>query len=117
MEIRQLEMCDMISIRLENTQSGIPSFSSKRRHGRFCDGLGNNIMVLLVGPIGTLNDRIIAREYVNRLDNDVNLVIQRLFPNNDVVFQGNSAETVQLWLEEHEDDHLPWPAQSPHLSI
>jgi hypothetical protein len=30
-----------------------------------------------------------------------------------------TAGTVQSWFEKHEDElqHLPWPAQSPHLNI
>jgi hypothetical protein len=52
------------------------------------------------------------------------LMIQTLFPNNCAVFQGDNApihtaETVQSWFKEHEGElqHLPWPAQSPHLKI
>jgi hypothetical protein len=47
-----------------------------------------------------------------------------LFPNNDAVFQDDilpihTARSVKSWFEEHEDalKHLPWPAQSPDLSI
>jgi hypothetical protein len=43
-------------------------------------------------------------------------MIQTLFPNNDAVFQDDSAPihtagTVQPWFEEHEGElqHLPWP--------
>jgi hypothetical protein len=40
------------------------------------------------------------------------------FPNNDEVCQ-DKAGTVQSRFEEHEGEHqhLPWPAQSPHLNI
>jgi hypothetical protein len=51
-------------------------------------------------------------------------MIQTLFPNNDVLFQDDSAHihtagTVQSWFEEDECElqHLPWPAQSPDLNI
>jgi hypothetical protein len=51
-------------------------------------------------------------------------MIQTLFPNNDRVFQDDSApihtaETGQSWFEKHEGElqHLPWPAQSPDLNI
>jgi hypothetical protein len=58
----------------------------------FCDGLGSNIVVQYsVGPIITLDDRIIAREYVGRLSSKVHPMIQTLFPNNDEVFQDDSA--------------------------
>jgi hypothetical protein len=39
-----------------------------------------------VGPIITLHGQITARDYVGRLDNQVQLMIQTLFPNNDAVF-------------------------------
>jgi hypothetical protein len=42
---------------------------STMKRGRFCDGLGSNIVVQYsVGPIITLHGRITAREYVGRLD-------------------------------------------------
>jgi hypothetical protein len=75
-----------------------------------------------VGPIIILHDRITARQYVNRLGNQVHPLIQTLFPNKDVVFQDDNVlihtvGTVQSWFEEHESElhHLPWPAQSPGL--
>jgi hypothetical protein len=77
-----------------------------------------------VGPIVSLHARITAREYVDRLGNQVYLVIQTLSPNSDAVFQEGNAPihttgTVQSWLEEHEGElqHLPWPAHSLHLNI
>jgi hypothetical protein len=70
-----------------------------------------------LGTIITLHGRITAREYVDTLRNQVQLMIQKLFPNNDAVFQDEStpihiAGSVQSWFEEHEDEclHLPWPA-------
>jgi hypothetical protein len=76
-----------------------------------------------VGPIITLHDQITAREYVDRLGNQVHFMIQT-FLNSDAVFQDNSAPFTQLelfqsWFEEHEGElqHLPWPAQSSHLNI
>jgi transposase len=51
-------------------------------------------------------------------------MIQMLFPNNDAVFQDNSApihtaETVKSWFEEHEGERqlLFWPAQSSDFNI
>jgi hypothetical protein len=52
---------------------------------------------------------------VDRLGNQVHPIIQTLFLNNNAVFQDvnatiHTAETVQLWFEEHEGElqHLPW---------
>jgi hypothetical protein len=75
-----------------------------------CDGLGSNIVVQYsVGPIITLHGRITAREYVDRLGNQVHPMIQTLFTNNDAVFQSNStsihtAGIVQSLFEEHEGE-------------
>jgi hypothetical protein len=51
-------------------------------------------------------------------------MIQKLFPNNDAVFQDHSvhihiAGTVQSWFEVHDGElqHLPWPAQLTDLNI
>jgi hypothetical protein len=68
------------SLRLEDTQgslqSGVPG-SNTETQGRFCGGLGSNIMVQYsVGPIITLHGRITAREYVDRLSNQVHPMIQ-----------------------------------------
>jgi hypothetical protein len=87
--------------------------------------LGSSIAVQYsVGPIIALHGRITAKEYVDRLDNQVNPMIKTLFPNNAAVFQGGNASihtagTVQSWLEVYEGElqHLPWPAQSPDLNI
>jgi hypothetical protein len=92
--------------------------------GRFCDGLGSNIMVhYSVGPIISLHGRITARKYVDRLSNQMHPMIQSLFPNNAVFQNDNSlihtAGTVQTWFEEHEGElqHHPWPAESQDLNI
>jgi hypothetical protein len=70
-----------------------------------------------VGIIITLHGRITAREYLDRLGNQVHPMIQTLFPNNDAVFQDvnapiHTAGIVRVWFEEHEDElqHLPWAA-------
>jgi hypothetical protein len=65
--------------------------------------LGSNIVVQYsVGPIITLFGRITAREYVDRLGNQVHPLVQTLSPNNYVVFEDDSASihtagTVQSW--------------------
>jgi hypothetical protein len=52
--------------------------------GGFCDGLGSNILVQYsVGSIITLHGRVTAREYMDRLGNQIHPMIQTLFPNND----------------------------------
>jgi transposase len=66
------------SLRLENThgnlKSGMPRSNSDTR-GRFCDGLGSDIVVQRsVGPSITLHGQITAREYVDRLGNQVHQV-------------------------------------------
>jgi hypothetical protein len=102
----------------------MPGSNSETRE-KFCDGLGTNIVVQYsVGPILTFHSRITAREYVDRLGNQVHPVIQRLFPDNGAVFQGDNAPihtagTVHSWFQEHkyELQHLPWPAQLPNLNI
>jgi hypothetical protein len=77
-----------------------------------------------VGSVITFHGRITAREYMDRLDDQVYPMIQTLFPNNNAVFQDDNApihtrRTVQSWFEEHEGElqHLLWPAQSPDLNI
>jgi len=75
------------------------------------------------GPIITLNGRIMSVTMWT-LGNWVHPMVHMLFPNNDAVFQDDilpihTARSVKSWFEEHEDalKHLPWPAQSPDLSI
>jgi hypothetical protein len=46
-----------------------------------------------VVPIITLHDRTTAREYVDRLGNQLHPTIQTLFLNYDAVFQDNNAHT------------------------
>jgi hypothetical protein len=100
--------------------------SNSGTQGRFCDGLGNNIMVQYsAGPIITLHGRISAREYVDWLGNQMHPMIQMLFQNNNnIVFQDDStpiyvAGTIQSWFEEHKGklQHLTKPAASPNSNI
>jgi hypothetical protein len=76
-----------------------------------------------VRSVVTLQGRITAREYVDRLGNQVYPMIRTLFPNNDAVFNDNTpihiAGTVQSLSKDHEGElqHLPWPAKSPDLNI
>jgi hypothetical protein len=77
--------------------------SISKTQGRFCDGLGSNIVVQYsVGPIITLHGRITARECMVGLGNQMLSTIKTLFPNNDAVFQDNNAPihtagTIQSW--------------------
>jgi hypothetical protein len=104
-------------------QSRMPGSVPTVKHGRFYDGFDSNVVVQhSVAPIITFHGPITVREYGDRLVSQVQPMIQTLFPKNDAVFQDNdapihTAETVQSWFEEHEDElqHLPWPAQSQHL--
>jgi hypothetical protein len=69
----------------------MPGSNSELR-GKFRDGLGSNIMVQYsVCPIITLHDWNTAREYVERLGNQVHPMIKTLFPNNDAVFQDDNS--------------------------
>jgi hypothetical protein len=55
-------------------------------------GVGSNIVVQCsVGPIITLYGQITAREYVDRLGNQVHPMIQTLFPKNDALFQDDNT--------------------------
>jgi hypothetical protein len=68
-------MSDMFVKPQGSLQSGMPGFNSET-WGRFCDGLGSNIMIQYsVGPIITPHGRITAREYVGRLGNKVHPMI------------------------------------------
>jgi hypothetical protein len=79
--------------------------SNSEAWGRFCGKFGSNIVVQYsVGPIITHHGRHTAREYVDRLGNQVHPMIQMIFPNNDAVFQDDSSPnhttgTVQSWFE------------------
>jgi hypothetical protein len=74
----------------------MPGSSSETR-GRFYDGLGSNIMVQYsVGPNITLLGQITARVQVDKLGNQVHPMRQTLFPNNNAVFQEDSALFTQL---------------------
>jgi flagellar biosynthesis/type III secretory pathway M-ring protein FliF/YscJ len=89
------------------------SGSNSETRGRYYDCFGSSIVVkYFVGLIIiTLHGRITARQYVDRLGNQLQPMIQMLFPNNDALFQDDNvpfhiAGTVQSW-----------PAQSPDLNI
>jgi hypothetical protein len=68
-------------IRLENTQGSLHWFQS----------VSNIVVQYSVGPIFALHGRITAREYVNRVGNQVHHLIQTLYPNSDAVFQDYNA--------------------------
>jgi hypothetical protein len=91
--------------RSENSQGSLQSgmrVSKSKTSGRFCHGLDRNIVVQYsVGPIITLHDRITAREYMDRLGNQVYPMIKTLFPNSDAVFQEDNASFTQPELSSH----------------
>jgi hypothetical protein len=93
--------------------------SNSETHGSYCDGLGSNIVVQY--SVITLHGGITAREYVDRLCNQVHPMIQTLFPNNDAVFPDDSAPHSHSWswFEEHESElhHLPWSAHSSDFNM
>jgi hypothetical protein len=95
--------------------------SNSETSGRFSHGLSSDIVVeytRTLCPNITLHGRITTREYVGKFGNQVHPMIQTLFPNKDAVFQDDSASFTQSCFEGHEvEHHLPWPTQSPDLSI
>jgi hypothetical protein len=65
--------------------------SSSETQVRFCDGLDSSIMVQhSVGPVITHHDQITAKEYADRLGNQVHPMI-KTFLNYYAVFQDSSA--------------------------
>jgi hypothetical protein len=72
-----------------------------------------------VGPIIIIHGQTTAREYVDRLGNQVHPMIQTLFPNNAAVFQEDgvsfrTAGTVQSWFVEHKVNFNIFPGQHNH---
>jgi hypothetical protein len=66
--------------------------SNSETGGKFYGGFVSNIVIeYSVGTIITLHGRNTAREYVDRLGNQLHPMIQTLFPNNDAVFQEDNA--------------------------
>jgi len=65
------------------------------------------------GPVITLNDQITAIDYVDILRNQVQPIVQILFPNNDAVFQDISpirpARSVQSWFYKLHASHVALP--------
>jgi hypothetical protein len=87
----------------------MPGSNSDARR-RFCHGLSSNIVVQYsVCPIITLHGNITAREYVNKMGNQVHPMIQTLFLNNDAPI--HTAGNVQSWFEEHEGELNTFPGQ------
>jgi hypothetical protein len=75
------------------------------------------------GSVITGNGRITASEYVDSLGNQLNPMVQMLFPNNNATLQEDNspihtARSVQSWFEEHEDalQHFPWLGESTDLN-
>jgi hypothetical protein len=76
-------------LHLENPQGSLQSGMSGSKRGtwrRFYEGLGSNIMVQYsVGFIIIFHGWITAREYMERLGNQMHPLIQMLFTNSDSV--------------------------------
>jgi hypothetical protein len=77
-----------------------------------------------VGPTITLHGPITAREYVDRLGNQMHPSHEPDISKQRCSFQDDNAPihtagTVQTWFDEHEGElqHLPWPAYSPDMNI
>jgi hypothetical protein len=65
-----------------------------------------------------------ARGCVDSLDKQAHPMVRMFSPDNDAFLEGDSvlirtAGTAESWFREHEGElqHLPWPAQLPHLDI
>jgi hypothetical protein len=72
----------------------------------------------------TLHGQITAREYMDRVGNQIAFRDPDIISNYDAVFEKDNASihtagTVQSWFEEREGEpqYLPWPAQSPDLNV
>jgi hypothetical protein len=67
-----------------------------------------------VGPIITLHGRITTRDYVDRLHNQVHPIIQKLFSNNDAVFQDDDAPTHTAGSKSMKVNFSIFPGQHNH---
>jgi hypothetical protein len=96
----------------------MPGSNSEKR-GRFCDGLGSNIVVQYSAvPTITHHGRITAMEYLDTLSNQVHPMFQTLFPN-DAVFQDDNAPihtagTVQSCLNSMKVNFNIFPGRHNH---
>jgi hypothetical protein len=87
----------------------VPTLKYGPEGGGACDGLGSNIVIQYsVGFIITLHGRITAREFADRLVNQMPPGIET-FPKNDAVPQDESdgihtAGTVQSWFEKQDSE-------------
>jgi hypothetical protein len=85
---------------------------------------GASVIWYSFSPIVTYHGRITAREYMDRLGNQVYPMIQMLFLKNDAVSQADkppilAAGTVHLWFEGYEGElqHLLWAAESSDFNM
>jgi hypothetical protein len=82
------------SLRLENCQWGLQSWmpgSNSEARGRSCNGFGINNVVQYFWSHYYPSWSNCCTGVVDRLGNQVCLMIQTLFPNNDAVFQDENA--------------------------
>jgi hypothetical protein len=77
--------------------------------------LGSNIVVQYsVAPNNTLHGRITAREYVEKLSNQLHPMIQTLFPKKDAVFQDDNAPIHATGLKSMKVNFSIFPGQHSH---
>jgi len=88
---------------------------------QICDDLVSNTWVFC-WSYSYFDGWITASYCVDILGNQVHPMVHMMFRNSDPIFQDDIspihiARTLKSWFEEHEDAHVPWPAQSPVLYI
>jgi hypothetical protein len=88
------------------------SAGRRLRYGLDYRGIKVRFPARYFSPIITLHDKIIAREYVEKLGNQVHPMIQTLFLNNDAPI--HRAGNVRSWSEEHEGELNTFSGQHNH---
>jgi hypothetical protein len=99
------------SLCLENAQGRI---ITRVKHGEVLPWFGQQCRGILLVPLLSFMAEFLQMDYVGKLGNQAYLMVQKLFSNNDAIFQDNdapihTAEKVGSLFGEHEDEfhHLP----------